>query len=247
MKTSLLPSLSLAGFVLGAGIEVAAQTAAAPEERVTRSASGHANDHAADELRNPTTFEVQRRRLDEITVKPRVDASGKGLQSLQSAGDSWIYDATTDLFTDRDGDGYFTFLRVRLDADTIFTRTWVYAEIYVSADGVAWEHLYSTQDFEITGTSPDDDYEVETELVSGYSTGQYDVLIELYDADTLELLDEYGPNESPEFELLPLEDSGRDGAVIVLPPEDDGGGGAFSWLGVLGLLAALRLRRRLTH
>ena len=247
MKTSLLPSLSLAGFVLGAGIEVAAQTAAAPEERVTRSASGHANDHAADELRNPTTFEVQRRRLDEITVKPRVDASGKGLQSLQSAGDSWIYDATTDLFTDRDGDGYFTFLRVRLDADTIFTRTWVYAEIYVSADGVAWEHLYSTQDFEITGTSPDDDYEVETELVSGYSTGQYDVLIELYDADTLELLDEYGPNESPEFELLPLEDSGRDGAVIVLPPEDDGGGGAFSWLGVLGLLGALRLRRRLTH
>jgi len=247
MKTSLLPSLSLAGFVLGAGIEVAAQTAAAPEERVTRSASGRANDHAADELRNPTTFEVQRRRLDEITVKPRVDASGKGLQSLQSAGDSWIYDATTDLFTDRDGDGYFTFLRVRLDADTIFTRTWVYAEIYVSADGVAWEHLYSTQDFEITGTSPDDDYEVETELVSGYSTGQYDVLIELYDADTLELLDEYGPNESPEFELLPLEDSGRDGAVIVLPPEDDGGGGAFSWLGVLGLLGALRLRRRLTH
>jgi hypothetical protein len=247
MKTSLLPSLAIAGFVLGAGIEVAAQTPAAPEERVTRSASGHANDHAADELRDPTTFEVQRRDLDEITVKPRVDGSRKGLQSLQSAGDSWIYDATTDLFTDRDGDGYFTFLRVRLDADTIFTRTWVYAEIYVSADGVAWEHLYSTQDFEITGTSPDDDYEVETELVSGYSTGQYDVLIELYDADTLELLDEYGPNESPEFELLPLEDSGRDGAVIVLPPEDDGGGGAFSWLGVLGLLGALRLRRRLAH
>jgi MYXO-CTERM domain-containing protein len=99
----------------------------------------------------------------------------------------------------------------------------------------------------IEGTDPDDDYEVETELVSGYSTGQYDVLIELYDADTNELVDEYGPIESVEFSLLPLEDSGRDGAVIVLPPEDDGGGGAFSWLGVLGLLGALGLRRRLAR
>ena len=251
MKKSLLPSLAVASFVLGAGIEVAAQTAAAPEERVTRSASGHVSDHAADELRDPTTFTLERRDVGEITVKPRVERSGKGIQSLQSAGDSWIFDATTDLFTDRDRDGYFSFLRVRFDADTIFTSNWVYAEIYLSADGTAWEHLYSTQDFLIEGTDPDDDYEVETELVSGYSTGQYDVLIELYDADTLELVDEYGPIENPaEFELQPLEDSGRDGAVVVLPPDiivEEGGGGAFSWLGVLGLLGALRLRRRLAR
>jgi hypothetical protein len=246
MNKSLLPSLAVAGFVLGTGIEVAAQTAAAPEERVTRHASGHVSDHAADELRDPTTFKLQRRELDKIAVRPRA-APGKETQSVQAAGDSWIYDATTDLFTDRDRDGYFSFLRVQLDADTIFTRRWVYVEIYLSADGTAWEHLYSTQDFLIEGTDPDDDYEVETELVSGYSTGQYDVLIELYDADTNELVDEYGPIESVEFSLLPLEDSGRDGAVIVLPPEDDGGGGAFSWLGVLGLLGALGLRRRLAR
>ena len=76
---------------------------------------------------------------------------------------------------------------MQFDADTIYTETYVYAEIYVSADGTAWEHLYSTEDFPIWGSDPDDDYEVETELVSGYSTGLYDVLIELYDADTGEL------------------------------------------------------------
>jgi len=141
---------------------------------------------------------------------------------------------------------------VRFDADTIYTYSYVYAEIYVSADGTAWELLYSTQDFDIWGSDPDDDYEVETELISGYSTGLYDVLIELYDADTGELVDEFGPNESPEFSLLPLEDSGRDGAPV--PPPDygydyddhdhDGGGGAVSWLGLAGLLGALALRRR---
>jgi MYXO-CTERM domain-containing protein len=107
--------------------------------------------------------------------------------------------------------------------------------------------LYSTDDFSVEGSDPDDDYEVETELVSGYSTGLYDVLIELYDADTGELVDEFGPNESSEFSLLPLEDSGRDGLVVANPPVvivDESGGGAVTWVGLAGLLGALALRRR---
>jgi MYXO-CTERM domain-containing protein len=243
MNAPLLPSLAIAGFVLGANVytePLAAQT----EERVTRSAAGPVTDRAADELRDPTSFEIIRRQPNEIAVKPRV--SGKGFDSLKATyGDSWIYDATTDLFSDRDDDGYYRYLRVRFDADTIYTFSYVYAEIYLSADGTAWEHLYSTDDFAIWGSDPDDDYEVETELVSGYSTGLYDVLIELYDADTGELVDEFGPNESPEFSLLPLEDSARDGLIAPLPDSHShGGGGAVSWLGLVGLLGALALRRR---
>ena len=172
-------------------------------------------------------------------------SSGKGAQSLRTFGDSWVYEATTDVFADSDADGYYRFLRVQFDVDSIFTEAWVYAEIYVSADGTAWELLYSTDDFEVFGSDPEDDYEVETELVSGYSTGLYDVLIEIYDADTGELVDEFGPNESPEFSLVPLEDSGRDG--VILPPpvsHDHGGGGAVSWLGLGGLLGAWARRRR---
>jgi MYXO-CTERM domain-containing protein len=74
------------------------------------------------------------------------------------------------------------------------------------------------------------------------------VLIEIYDADTGELVDEFGPNESPLFSMLPLEDAGRDGVVIEPPPPvvivEDGGGGAMSWFGLAGLLGALALRRR---
>lgn len=247
MNARLLASLAAASFVLGSGV-CAAQTAAGTQERITRNAAGPAADHAADELRDPTSFETLRRKPGEIAVKPRGAAgSGKGPQSLRTFGDSWIYDATTEIFADADGDGYYRYLRVQLDADTIHTYAYVYFEIYLSADGTAWEHLYSTKDFSIWGSDPDDDYEVETELVSGYSTGVYDVLIELYDADTGELLDEFGPNESPLFSLLPLEDAGRDGIVVVQPPTTvvhESGGGAFSWLAVVGLLGALALRRR---
>jgi MYXO-CTERM domain-containing protein len=244
MNARLLPSLAVAGLVLGATVS-AAQPAAGTDERVTRSAEGHVSEHAPDELRDPTSFEVVRREPAEITVKPRrAPGSDKGISTLKATyGDSWVYEATTDAFADRDADGYFRYLRVRFDVDSIYNSSWVYAEIYLSADGNSWEQLYVTKDFEVFGSDPDDDYEVETELVSGYVAGLYDVLIEIYDADTGELVDEYGPNESSEFSLLALEDAGRDG-VPPPPPEDHSGGGAISWLGLTGLLGALALRRR---
>jgi hypothetical protein len=245
MHTPLLPSLAIATLVLAAGAH-AAPPIATDTARVTRSAEGPAADHAADELRSPQAFLTTERSLAEVATKPRA-AMVKGMQSTASAvlGDSWIYDATATAFLDRDNDGYYRYLRVRFDADTIYTYSYVYAEIYISADGNAWEHLYSTKDFAVWGSDPDDDYEVETELVSGYSTALYDVLIELYDADTGVFLDEFGPNESPDFSLLPLEDASRDGALA--PPPDSyshGGGGAMSWLTLSGLLGALFLRRR---
>lgn len=243
MNARMLASLAAAASLLASNA-VVAETAAGAEERVTRSAAGPVRDHPADELRDPTTFELLRRAPDEIAVKPR--SSIKGAQRVRAFGDSWVYEAFTDTFADNDGDGYYRFLRVQFDVDSIFASMFVYAEIYLSADGTAWEHLYSTQDFEVFGSDPEDDYEVETELVSGYSTALYDVLIEIYNADTGELIDEFGPNESPEMSLLPLEDSSRDGLLAPLPDSHshEGGGGAVSWLALAGLVGALALRRR---
>ncbi len=242
MNALLLPSLAIAALALTANA-APAQDAAGADERVTRTSEGFAGDHPADELRDPKGFQTTRRAAADVPQKPRVSVTAKAFSSTKSAyGDTYVYDATTDLFSDYDNDGHFHRLRVRFDADTLFTSSVVYAEIYVSADGKAWELLYTTKDFTVFGSDPNDDYEVETDLVSGYSTGQYDVLIELHDAADGTLLDEYGPNESPKFSLLPLEDSGRDGVV-----EDSGhhgGGGAVSWLMLPGLLGALVLKRR---
>jgi len=252
MNAATLPFPFLASLLLGAAASAApvptdadAEAEADGVERVTRSAEGFAREHASDELRSPTSFEQSVTEPADVVAKPRKSvASGPTIASAVF-GDSYVYDATTDLFSGIDRDGYFHHLRVRFDADTVFDTSWIYAKIFLSADGNAWEQLFETKDFVIHGSDPDDDYEVETELVSGYSTGLYDVLIELYDADDGTLVDEFGPNESPDFSLLPLEDSVRDGAdPDPGPVVDDGGGGTVSWLTLPLLLAAVAAGRR---
>jgi hypothetical protein len=248
MKASLLSPLALAASLGFAAQAAPVNDAAAPDaaetgERVTSTSEGRVADHAADELRDPRSFETLRRAAGSIETKSRVGA-GKAFSSTQAVyGDTYVYDATTDLFADRDGDGYFHRLRVRFDADTA-TSSVVYAEIYVSADGKAWELLYTTRDFSVVGSDPNDDYEVETDLVSGYTAGRYDVLIELHDSANGTLLDEYGPNESPLFSQQPLEDSTRDGVPPVTGGGGHGGGGAVSWTLLPGLLGVLVLERR---
>ena len=96
----------------------------------------------------------------------------------------------------------------------------------------------------VEGSTPFDEYQVETELVTGYPPGLYDVLIEIYDADYAEYVDEFGPAQSSALALLPLEDTTYDGVeVVVTITQEHGGGGAVSWylLALLGL--ALTMRR----
>jgi MYXO-CTERM domain-containing protein len=228
--------------IVVASLVAANGLAAEHEERVIRATEGFRRERAPDELRDPFTLEESRASGAEITVKPR---AAPNVAETQTVGDAWIYDAAVELFYDRDADGYYHYLRVQFDADTIRSHMLVYAKIFLSADGVAWEHLYTTDDFRIWGSDPDDDYEVESDLVSGYSTGQYDLLIELYDSAYGDLLDEFGPLESSALSLLPLEDAARDGInPVPIPDDDDGGGGAISWAAVAALAAALAARRR---
>ena len=74
------------------------------------------------------------------------------------------------------------------------------------------------------------------------------MLVEIYDADTDEFLDDFGPEDSELFSMVPLEDSGRDGIVVDVPPPvtivEESGGGAVSWLALAGLAGALAMRRR---
>ena len=149
--------------------------------------------------------------------------------------DHYIYDADVELFDDFDGDGFYRFLSVRIDADSYSDGAWVYAELYLSPDGTNWEHYHSTSDFWISGATGDDEFFVETELVSGYPTGYYDLLIELYDADFGTYSDEFGPFQSDGMSLLPIEDATQDPEPVEIVVVQ-GGGGAFSWIWLPALL-----------
>jgi hypothetical protein len=158
--------------------------------------------------------------------------------------DHWIYDADVVLYDDFDGDGFYRFLSVRIDADTLRSSAYVFADLYLSADGINWDLYHTTDDFWIGGESSDDEIYVETELASGYPTGYYDLLVELYDADLVTYSDEFGPNQSSGMALLALEDAARDPKPVTeVVVVESGGGGAFSWLW-LPLIVLARWRPR---
>lgn len=171
-------------------------------------------------------------------VKLSLIALAAGVTSTAAASDDhWIYDADVELFDDFDSDGFYQFLSVRIDADTVSSSAYVFAELYLSPDGVTWELYHVTDDFWIGGQTGDDEFFVETELVSGYPRNHYDLLIELYDADFGTFSDEFGPNQSELMQLLPLEDASQDARPVEVTVID-GGGGAVAWWMIPALLLA---------
>lgn len=169
--------------------------------------------------------------------------AGKASLAAADIRQFWIYDARTELAGDEDHDGFFYRLRLTFDADVDIGGADVYAMLYLSYEEGPWNHYYTTDVFYILEDSFDDDYEVVTQLLEGYPTGYYDLLIELYDADLDVLVATYGPYEDVALDNIPLEDQWRD------IPDDPGGGGGIGWLGLslLGALWGTRLRSRATR
>jgi hypothetical protein len=175
--------------------------------------------------------------------------TGSELKSAQNlTHDFWIFDADVILFNDDDNDGYFHGIDLLFDADTIYSAAEVYAVMYLSLDLGPWNEYGVTEDFWIFGASGTDEYVLVTELMSGYPTGSYDLLIELFDADTNEFLASFGPDESSAMSLLPLEDFDRDEPFVEAPVAiSHGGGGAVdAWtIGILLLLLIVSAVRKI--
>ena len=133
----------------------------------------------------------------------RKSPSGAPAEMLNQ--DFWIFDARTAIAGDLDRDGFYTRLELDFDADTNYEEAWVYAVLYLSLEGGPWVEYGVTDVFDIYGASGNDTYYFDADLVSGFATGYYDVLIELYDDYNGRLVAEFGPAESAELFDLPLE------------------------------------------
>jgi hypothetical protein len=80
-----------------------------------------------------------------------------------------------------------------------------------------WVLYHVTDAFWINGQSNDDDFYVRTSLDDGFATSEYDVLIDLYEADGDGIVATIDYNDAGELGLLPLEESGLD-----VPIEESG-------------------------
>lgn len=172
-------------------------------------------------------------------------ASKPGGDSAKTASsDFWFYSADVQIFNDDDRDGYFHGIDLLFDADTYFDAADVYVVAYLSYEGGPWNEYAVTNDFTLNGATSDDEYVIVTELETGYPAGDYDLLIELYDAIDGSFLAEFGPADSSALSFLPLEDMQRDAPiveeVVVIGHGGHGGGGAA--FGLLPL-AFMLLRR----
>lgn len=158
--------------------------------------------------------------------------------------DFWIYDVDLQIFSDFDRDGYFYGIDLLFDADTNFVSAEVYAVIYLSYEGGPWNEYADTENFNIFGASSDDEYVVVSELVSGYPTGDYDILIELFDTFDNSFVASIGPEDTSELSFVPLEDIGRDTPNNTTVVVSRGGGGSVGWIAILALTGLVLIARR---
>ena len=184
---------------------------------------------------------------DRTAGKRSKDLSKTSSATSQSLNTNfWFYTADVVLFNDNDRDGYFHGIDLLFDADTYYTFAEVYAVVYLSLDGGPWNEYAATENFSIFGASPDDEYVVVTELVTGYPSGSYDLLIELFDTYDDSFVASFGPSDTSELAFLQLEDAERDvavtpGTTVIV---EEHGGGSLGWLSLLMMGAFVAASRR---
>ncbi|GAC23177.1 hypothetical protein GMES_0877 [Paraglaciecola mesophila KMM 241] len=157
----------------------------------------------------------------------------------------WVYDAYVSLHTDSDYDGYYHHFSVDFDVDSVYARSEVYARLYLGVNDVFREY-HTTGDFYIEGDITEDQITVETEILSGFYPDDYEILIEIYDAYTNELVAVSDGYSDADLYLLSIES--QDKEVIYVEPDVvviEASGGSAGWLIALLLpIALLRLIRR---
>lgn len=121
--------------------------------------------------------------IAEKTTAPKKVTKTRDASVTTQLKSSHFYISSADVYmvNDQDGDGYYSEFSVKFDADTSYNSATVYAYLYLSLNGGPWELYYSTEYFNLNGSSYYDDYTVRTLLTNGFPSGSYDILIDLYD------------------------------------------------------------------
>lgn len=186
-------------------------TAEAENERFSWS-----RDYSVKEQRNDKTtaksmalpaLEQQGFRSENGPVKPQTRHSTCNNCAVPSVT---LGAAEVELLYDDDRDGFYHHFEVSFDVTSDMPDVPLYARLFLSFEGGAWNFLYRTSDFFLTGDPDEDRRIIETVLDGGYPAGYYDAKIELFDADTNEFLLDLRSTDERDLRAIPLEDVERD-------------------------------------
>lgn len=167
-------------------------------------------------------------------------------QSTTLLPDYWIYDSWVSLDTDIDYDGYYSEFTVEFDADTVYDSALVYGVIYLGRND-RYEAIHVTSEFVLYGEDSSDSFVVESRLLSGFPAADYDVLIELYDAYSEQLVAYSDGYDDADLAYLSLESDNHEyiyeDTVIVVEEH----GGSTTIFGLLFIALTLVARRVVRH
>ncbi|MBE1298481.1 MAG: hypothetical protein GJ680_01030 [Alteromonadaceae bacterium] len=162
----------------------------------------------------------------------------------------WIYDATLRFIEDWDHDGYFYRFELGFDVDTVYSHGDVYARLYLG-DGHTFREYHTTSVFHIDTTDSDDKFFVDTELLAGFPSHDYDIMIELYDAYNDHLVAVYDHTSDGDLSYNPLESYDYEAYVVpstggtVTVSRERGGSSGWLMFG-LGLLSLVMRNIRIS-
>lgn len=165
-----------------------------------------------------------------ITTYSRTLSARPEVNTLEQS--FWLYDAHVVLNSDADGDGFFNYFTLEFDADTEFNHAQVYARLYL-ARGETFKEFHVTSDFNIYSDRNDDVFVVESELLTGFPTADYEVLIELYDAYNDQLVATLDGLNDADLYIVPLESEDYEEVYVDQVVVIHESGGSIGWLALL--------------
>ena len=209
----------------------------------------------SDEL-DKSTKDEQLKKTDADVMAPlikdgyRSESTAVGVH-IESAsnGDVYVYDASAELISDLNYDGFYHRFSIAIDVDTVYDISTVYAKLYLSLEGGPWNYYATSENYHIYGNSESDIFIIETELGDGFPPGYYDIKVDLYDTYTGQFLGNYGPYEDGSLSALPLEDSyyddSYDGGIYPIETEIvvSRHAGSVNWVLVLLIPLVIAVRR----
>jgi hypothetical protein len=175
------------------------------------------------------------------TAKPKTALRSSGVLIQSVENNVWFDTIDISFESDLNNNGFYHNLYVRFDADTNYSSVPVYAHFALKRAGSPEVIIHTSSVFTLYGTSAEDWFSIESELLHSLPPAYYDLVIRIYDADYNDLLAEISGFDEPALAELPLEDLSYDEPQVVIVEEDSG---SLSWFGLLGLAGIAWYRRK---